>query len=146
MHMPRRLGNTLTGLKEKADVFALMGKVHYYEYQHNYSGALETVNQVIVSFPGFLPAFIKNMKLLLTLQDWEQTVDTSQRLLQKDKNNLEALRMLTLHSLCREGDFTESVNQLSNLISSLVTQEPHSQELFYRMSFAFTRVVLSGAS
>uniref|UniRef100_A0A4W5JEK9 Tetratricopeptide repeat protein 21A/21B N-terminal ARM repeat domain-containing protein n=1 Tax=Hucho hucho TaxID=62062 RepID=A0A4W5JEK9_9TELE len=81
--------------------------VHYYEYQHNYSGALETVNQVIVSFPGFLPAFIKNMKLLLTLQDWEQTVDTSQRLLQKDKNNLEALRMLTLHSLCREGDFTE---------------------------------------
>uniref|UniRef100_A0A674F6B1 Tetratricopeptide repeat protein 21A/21B N-terminal ARM repeat domain-containing protein n=1 Tax=Salmo trutta TaxID=8032 RepID=A0A674F6B1_SALTR len=63
------------GLKEKADIFALMGKAHYYEYQHNYSGALETVNQVIVSFPGFLPAFIKNMKLLLTLQNWQQTVD-----------------------------------------------------------------------
>uniref|UniRef100_A0A4W5LJJ5 Tetratricopeptide repeat domain 21B n=1 Tax=Hucho hucho TaxID=62062 RepID=A0A4W5LJJ5_9TELE len=95
------------GLKEKADVFTLMGKAHYYEYRHNYSGALETVNQVIVSFPGFLPAFIKKMKLLLTLQDWEQTVDAAQRLLQRDKNNLEALRMLALHSLCREGDITE---------------------------------------
>lgn len=29
------------------------------------------------------------------------------RLLQKDKNSLEALRMLALHSLCRDGDVTE---------------------------------------
>lgn len=29
------------------------------------------------------------------------------RLLQRDKNNLEALRMLALHSLCRNGDITE---------------------------------------
>ncbi|KAL0963799.1 hypothetical protein UPYG_G00313730 [Umbra pygmaea] len=128
------------GLKEKSDVFALMGKAHYYEYRQNYSGALETVNQVIVSFPGFLPAFIKKMTLLLALQDWEQTVDAAQRLLQRDKNNLEALRMLALHSLCREGDIVEAVNQLSNLVSNLDTQEHHSPDLFYKMSLVFTRV------
>uniref|UniRef100_A0A6Q2X1F0 Tetratricopeptide repeat domain 21B n=1 Tax=Esox lucius TaxID=8010 RepID=A0A6Q2X1F0_ESOLU len=66
------------GLREKAEVFSLMGKAHYYEYRQNYSGALETVNQVIVSFPGFLPAFIKKMTLLLALQDWEQTIDAAQ--------------------------------------------------------------------
>ncbi|KAK6310124.1 hypothetical protein J4Q44_G00200050 [Coregonus suidteri] len=71
------------GLKEKADVFALMGKAHYYEYLQNISRALETVNQVIVRFPGFLPAFIKKMKFLLTLQDWEQTVDAAQRLAER---------------------------------------------------------------
>ncbi|KTG00499.1 hypothetical protein cypCar_00025844, partial [Cyprinus carpio] len=94
-------------LKEKSDIFALMGKVHYYEFRQNYSGALETINQVIVSYPSFLPALAKKMKLLLTLQDWEQTIDAAQRLLQRDKNNLEALRMLALHSLCREGDAGE---------------------------------------
>uniref|UniRef100_A0A671SK95 Tetratricopeptide repeat protein 21B-like n=1 Tax=Sinocyclocheilus anshuiensis TaxID=1608454 RepID=A0A671SK95_9TELE len=94
-------------LKEKSNIFALMGKVHYYEFRQNYSGALETINQVIVSYPSFLPALVKKMKLLLTLQDWEQTVDAAQRLLQRDKNNLEALRMLALHSLCREGDVGE---------------------------------------
>ncbi|XP_041858520.1 tetratricopeptide repeat protein 21B isoform X2 [Melanotaenia boesemani] len=128
------------GLKERADVFALMGKAHYYEYRQNYSGALEMVNQVIVSCPGFLPALIKKMKLLLSLQDWDQTIDAAHRLLQKDKNNLEALRMLALHSLCRDGDITEAVKQLSNLISSLEMLEPHNPELFYRMSLAFTRV------
>uniref|UniRef100_A0A672QNB8 Tetratricopeptide repeat protein 21B-like n=1 Tax=Sinocyclocheilus grahami TaxID=75366 RepID=A0A672QNB8_SINGR len=99
-------------LKEKSDIFALMGKVHYYEFRQNYSGALETINQVIVSYPSFLPALVKKMKLLLTLQDWEQTIDAAQRLLQRDKNNLEALRMLALHSLCREGDVGEvALNQ-----------------------------------
>uniref|UniRef100_A0A671XG33 Tetratricopeptide repeat domain 21B n=1 Tax=Sparus aurata TaxID=8175 RepID=A0A671XG33_SPAAU len=130
------------GLKERPDVFALMGKAQYYEYRQNFSGALEMVNQVIVSFPGFLPALIKKMNLLLSLQDWEQTIDAAHRLLQKDENNLEALRMLALHSLCRDGDITEvkSVKQLSNLISSLEILEPHNPELFYRMSLAFTRV------
>ncbi|XP_004081785.1 tetratricopeptide repeat protein 21B [Oryzias latipes] len=128
------------GLKEGANVFALMGKAQYYEYRQNYSGALEIVNQIIVSSPGFLPALIKKMKLMLSLQNWDQTVDTADRLLQKDKNNLEALRMLALHSVCRDGDFTEAAKMLSNLMSSLDILEPNNPELFYRMSLAFTRV------
>ncbi|XP_015214562.1 tetratricopeptide repeat protein 21B isoform X1 [Lepisosteus oculatus] len=128
------------GLKEKADVFALMGKVQYFELRQNYSGALETVNQIIVNFPGFLPAFIKKMKLLLHLQDWEQTVEAAHRILQKDRNNLEALRMLALHSLCREGDVNECLNHLTNLVGNLERHEPNNYELFYRMSLAFTRV------
>ncbi|KAK3569226.1 hypothetical protein QTP86_026513 [Hemibagrus guttatus] len=126
-------------LKEKINIFALMGKVQYNEVRQNYSGALETVNQVIVSYPSFTPALVKKMKLLLNLQDWEQTVDAAQRLLQKERSNLEGLRMLALHSLCREGDFGESEKQLVNLISNLDSQEPNNPELLYRMSLAFTR-------
>uniref|UniRef100_A0AAY4BBA0 Tetratricopeptide repeat domain 21B n=1 Tax=Denticeps clupeoides TaxID=299321 RepID=A0AAY4BBA0_9TELE len=95
------------GLKDNNSILALMGKVEYYEFRQNYSGALETVNQVIVSYPGFLPALIKKMRLFLTLQDWEQAVDEARRLLQRDKNNLDALRMLALQSVCREGNTTE---------------------------------------
>ncbi|XP_041120641.1 tetratricopeptide repeat protein 21B [Polyodon spathula] len=128
------------GMKDGIDVFGMMGKAQYYEFRQNYSGALETVNQVIVAFPNFLPAFIKKMKLFLTLQDWEQTVEAAQRLLQKDENNLEALRMLALYSLCSKGNIDESITQVSNLVGSLDRFEPHNAELFYRMSLAFTRV------
>uniref|UniRef100_A0A1A7XPQ6 Tetratricopeptide repeat domain 21B n=1 Tax=Iconisemion striatum TaxID=60296 RepID=A0A1A7XPQ6_9TELE len=127
-------------LKEKADVFALMGKAHYNEYRQNYSVALEIVNQAIVSFSEFPPALIKKMKLLLTLQDWDQTIDAAHRLLQKDKNNLEAQQMLALHSLCRDGNVVEAAKQITNLINSLEFLEPHNPNLFYRMSVAFTRV------
>uniref|UniRef100_A0A8C5SQE6 Tetratricopeptide repeat domain 21B n=1 Tax=Laticauda laticaudata TaxID=8630 RepID=A0A8C5SQE6_LATLA len=95
------------GLQNGNDIFALMGKAQYFEARQNYSGALETVNQIIANFPRFLPAFIKKMKLQLALQDWEQSVETAQRLLQKDALNLDALKMEAVHYLCREGNIPE---------------------------------------
>uniref|UniRef100_A0A8C3RN42 Tetratricopeptide repeat protein 21B n=1 Tax=Chelydra serpentina TaxID=8475 RepID=A0A8C3RN42_CHESE len=67
------------GMQDGNDPFALLGKAQYFEVRQNYSGALETVNQIIANFPDFLPAFIKKMKLQLALQDWEQAVETAQR-------------------------------------------------------------------
>uniref|UniRef100_A0A8C5BGI6 Tetratricopeptide repeat domain 21B n=1 Tax=Gadus morhua TaxID=8049 RepID=A0A8C5BGI6_GADMO len=112
------------GLKEKADVFALMGKAQYFQYRQNYSGSLEVISQVIAGAPGFLPAAIKKMKLLLSLQDWEQTIDAAHSLLQKDVNNLEALRMLALHSLCRDGDISEVSAPICRL--TLTPPPPHT--------------------
>uniref|UniRef100_A0A668AXT2 Tetratricopeptide repeat domain 21B n=1 Tax=Myripristis murdjan TaxID=586833 RepID=A0A668AXT2_9TELE len=115
------------GLKERADVFALMGKAQYYEYRQNYSGALETVNQVIVSFPGFLPALIKKMKLLLSLQDWEQTIDAAHRF---------GSYYQIIHIHKRQGLF-----HLANLISSLDILEPHNSD-FDLLQFFFLIVSL----
>uniref|UniRef100_A0A4W2GQJ0 Tetratricopeptide repeat protein 21B n=1 Tax=Bos indicus x Bos taurus TaxID=30522 RepID=A0A4W2GQJ0_BOBOX len=92
------------GLQDGNDIFALLGKAQCLEMRQNYSGALETVNEIIMNFPSFLPAFVKKMKLQLALQDWDQTVETAQRLMLQDNQNLEALRMLALYYLCREGD------------------------------------------
>lgn len=69
----------LAGHVHPGRLFSSLFQAQYYEYRQNYSGALEIINQVIVSFPGFLPAFIRKMKLLLSLQDWEQTVDAAHR-------------------------------------------------------------------
>ncbi|XP_051938741.1 tetratricopeptide repeat protein 21B-like isoform X1 [Hippocampus zosterae] len=128
------------GLKDGPDAFVLMGKVQYFEYCQNYSGALEVVNKAIASFPGFIPALVKKMTLFLNLQDWEQTTEAAVRVLQMDTNNLDALCMLTLHALCINGDIVESTKHLSNLMKSLDLQEPHNPELAYRMSLAFSRV------
>ncbi|XP_019409134.1 PREDICTED: tetratricopeptide repeat protein 21B [Crocodylus porosus] len=126
-------------MQEGIDVFALLGKAQYFEIRQNYSGALETVNQIIANFPHFLPAFIKKMKLQLALQDWEQAVETAQRLLQKDALNLEAIRMEALHYLCREGNLTEATARLGDLIHALEKLEPHNPQLFCKMALAFSR-------
>ncbi|XP_061308433.1 tetratricopeptide repeat protein 21B isoform X2 [Pezoporus flaviventris] len=126
-------------LQEGNDVFALLGKAQYFEVRQNFSGALETVNQIIANFPNFIPAFIKKMKLQLALQDWEQTVETAHRLLQKDALNLEAIRMEALHYLCREGNISEASARLRDLIKALDRLEPHNSELFCKMALAFSR-------
>lgn len=61
------------------DINALLGKAKYLESRHNFTGALEQINQLIVTFPGFLPALIEKMKLQLNLQDWDQAIETAQR-------------------------------------------------------------------
>uniref|UniRef100_A0A8C5SQZ9 Tetratricopeptide repeat domain 21B n=1 Tax=Laticauda laticaudata TaxID=8630 RepID=A0A8C5SQZ9_LATLA len=127
------------GLQNGNDIFALMGKAQYFEARQNYSGALETVNQIIANFPRFLPAFIKKMKLQLALQDWEQSVETAQRLLQKDALNLDALKMEAVHYLCREGNIPEASSRLKDLISALDQLEPQNPPLFCKIALVFSR-------
>ncbi|XP_073401888.1 tetratricopeptide repeat protein 21B-like isoform X3 [Dendrobates tinctorius] len=67
------------GQNDDTDVFAMMGKAHYYGLRQNYSGALEVVNKILASHPSFTPALIKKMSLQLALKDWEQTVETALR-------------------------------------------------------------------
>ncbi|KFZ59503.1 Tetratricopeptide repeat protein 21B, partial [Antrostomus carolinensis] len=116
-------------LQEGNDVFALLGKAQYFEVRHNYSGALETVNQIIANFPNFI----------LALQDWEQAVETAHRLLEKDALNLEAIRMEALHFLCREGNLSEASARLGDLIKALDRLEPRNSQLFCKMALAFSR-------
>uniref|UniRef100_A0A8C0RP99 Tetratricopeptide repeat protein 21B n=1 Tax=Canis lupus familiaris TaxID=9615 RepID=A0A8C0RP99_CANLF len=126
-------------LQDGNDIFALLGKAQCLEMHQNYSGALEAVNQIIVNFPSFLPAFIKKMKLQLALQDWDQTVETAQRLMLQDNQNVEALRILALYYLCREGDIEKAATKLENLESALDAMEPQNGQLFYKITLAFSR-------
>ena len=61
------------------DLDGLLGKAKYLEMRHNYSGALEFVNQAVVSFAQFPGVLVEKMKLQLAMQDWEQTVETAHR-------------------------------------------------------------------
>ena len=58
---------------------ALFGKAKYYLLRYNFSHCLDTLNTAVASYPGFLPALVEKMKAQLTLQDWEQTVETAHR-------------------------------------------------------------------
>ncbi|XP_066301202.1 tetratricopeptide repeat protein 21B-like [Branchiostoma lanceolatum] len=128
------------GMSSSQDAFALLGKAEYYGMRHNYTGALEVVNQAIVAFPSFLPALVEKMRLQLALQDWEQTIETAQRVQAKDSTCLEAHRMLVLHMLCREGSYSEASNKLGELIQYLDRFEPQNPYLYMDMSQAFCRL------
>ncbi|XP_074159318.1 tetratricopeptide repeat protein 21B [Sminthopsis crassicaudata] len=127
------------GIQDGNDIFAMLGKAHYLEIRQNYSGALETMNQITLNLPSFLPAFVKKMKLQLALQDWDQAVETAQRIIQQDNQNVESLRMLALYHLCREGNIQEATNKLGDLIRALDIMEPHNAQLFYNMALTFCR-------
>ena len=44
-------------------------------------------------YPWFLPALVEKARLLLILNDWDQALETAQRILAQDAQNIEALRL-----------------------------------------------------
>ncbi|XP_033624164.1 tetratricopeptide repeat protein 21B-like isoform X1 [Asterias rubens] len=122
------------------NVEALIGKSRYFTLRHNYSGALDLINQAVVSYPGFMPALIEKMRLLMALQDWEQTVETAQRALSQQSSCIEAVRMEILYLLCREGNYEEAVQRLGELIQLLDRFEPKNAYIFWHLSLVYCRV------
>ena len=61
-----------------------MGKIEYFKMKNNFTGALEISNQLIVMYPDFYPGLMEKMRVLIALQDWEQAMETSQRVFQAD--------------------------------------------------------------
>ncbi|XP_071825631.1 tetratricopeptide repeat protein 21B-like isoform X2 [Apostichopus japonicus] len=119
---------------------AMMGKSKLFFLRHNYSGALELINEVVVSFPGFMPALVEKMRLQLALQDWEQTIDTAQRALTQDSNCLEALRLEILHFLCRDGSYDEASARLGELIQLLDRFEPKNPDIYLDYCQTYARL------
>ncbi|XP_065838597.1 tetratricopeptide repeat protein 21B-like [Oscarella lobularis] len=125
---------------EETFLDALLGKAKYFETKFNYSGALECVNKAVVSYPGLVPALVEKMKLQLCLQEWEQSVETAQRILGFDSHCIDAVRMLILHMLCQEGRHNEAAAKLGDLIELVDRFEGKNHNLYYSLSKTFSRV------
>ncbi|XP_067908211.1 tetratricopeptide repeat protein 21B-like [Heterodontus francisci] len=128
------------GLQDSTDIFGLVGKVCYLQKKQNFLIGLETVNQIIAKSPAFLPALILKMKLFLAQNNWDQTLETAQRIMLKDGTNVDALLILCLHALCKEGDQAEAENYVKQLISALEKREPQNPKLYQRVAVLLSRM------
>ncbi|XP_048474316.1 tetratricopeptide repeat protein 21B-like [Rhincodon typus] len=136
----KAIGYLKEGLRDSKDIFGLMGKVCYLQKEQNFMIALETINQIIATTPTFMPALILKMKLLLAQNNWDQTLETAQRIMLKDGTNVDALLILCLHALCKEGDQTEAENYVKQLISALEKREPQNPKLYQRVAVLLSRL------
>ncbi|CAH2281962.1 tetratricopeptide repeat 21A [Pelobates cultripes] len=113
------------------DIFGIIGKATCFTMQQNYSEALGLVNQIIVNFPHFIPAHTLKMKLSLAQQDWDQTLEMAQRILSKDSTNIDALQILCIYCLAREGNLEKALTHVKDLLISLDSVEPRNPVLHY---------------
>ncbi|XP_055985151.1 tetratricopeptide repeat protein 21A [Sorex fumeus] len=128
------------GIQDNKDVLGMMGKATYFLMQQNYTGALEVVNQITVASGAFLPALVLKMRLFLAQQDWEQAMETANRILEKDESNIDACQTLALHALAREGDTALSARLIRNLIKALETREPQNPHLYLKKILVVSRL------
>ncbi|KAI5106513.1 tetratricopeptide repeat protein 21A isoform X4, partial [Silurus meridionalis] len=93
-----------SGIFDIKNVFGLMGKIEFFMARQKESYALNIVNQIIASYPDFIPALVLKMNIFMALHNWEHTTEVAERILEIDAHNLKALQMLSIISAAKDGD------------------------------------------
>lgn len=122
------------------EIDALIGKIEYFKTRNNFSGALELANQLVVMYPEFYPGLMEKMRILIALQDWDQTIETSVRVFQFDSQNIEALNFSILNCICRETNYDQANEYITQLIQALDRLEPKNPYLYAQFAKCYSRL------
>jgi tetratricopeptide (TPR) repeat protein len=117
----------------------MLGKAKVYEKTKKYDLALETLSEIAIQNKDFFPALLEKTKIHMVNGDWEQAVETVQKVLIKDKTNVEGLRIYCFFLLTRENDIEFVCEKLDDLISAMKQNETRNSDLFYNMAKLFAR-------
>lgn len=148
--------------QSKRDLEAMMGCARYYELQGKYTDALDSLNQTIVLYHWFHPALSEKAKVLVRMGDWDQAFDTAERVRSSDAYDIEALRIMLLHSLLRSpsgsaggnsmlgsshedtdhtiGSTKRIVKLIKVLLESLDRHEPQNARLYFECAKPLARL------
>lgn len=70
---------------------ALIGKSRYLTLKSNFSNALDVISEAVVTFPKSTHALIEKVRLQIMLQEWENAMETCQRILTLEHDCIEAV-------------------------------------------------------
>jgi len=113
----------------KKDLEALMGKAFFHRSMSQYEESLQLLDQAIVAYSWFVPALVEKAKLLVLLQRWDQALETAERVLQQDPNDIGSLKVTVLYRLTREANSELALSSLQQLCDSVERFEPENTEL-----------------
>lgn len=117
----------------------MLGRAKVYEKVKKYDVALEILSEVTVTFKNFNPALIEKAKIHIFNGDWDQALETIQKVLLDERQNVEALRIYIFYLLSRETDLELVLEKMNDLMEAMRVQEPKNAELYYNLSKLFAR-------
>eukprot|EP01062_Namystynia_karyoxenos_P029524 TRINITY_DN22164_c0_g1_i1.p1 TRINITY_DN22164_c0_g1~~TRINITY_DN22164_c0_g1_i1.p1 ORF type:complete len:1333 (+),score=623.83 TRINITY_DN22164_c0_g1_i1:88-4086(+) len=130
-----------------ADVDAALGRVAYLRHKRQHREAVDQLNQLIAACRNdevLKPITIEKAKVLIEMGEWDQAADTTQRLLHKDKDNVQALMLIVLYLLVIECRFSVAANNMQDLVRALDVHEPKTHRLYHYITRTVSR--LSGGN
>lgn len=129
-------GNTSSG----GSMDALLGQVRYHQLNGDFEAAMAVLNRLAVAYPHLNVPLIEKMRTQLANWSWDHAMDTAQRILAIEANNIEALRTRCLILVCRDGNAgAEAVRTLRLLFEAVGKLEPANGTLNASIGSMFAR-------
>lgn len=119
---------------------ASLGQFKYHQLNNDFETAISVLNQLSVRYPDLNVPLVEKMKTQLASWNWEQSLETSARILNLEPTNIEALRVKVLVLICRDGNYKAGATALQYLFSSMAKVEPSNCDLYLHIAQLFSRV------
>ncbi|ETN01426.1 hypothetical protein PPTG_17215, partial [Phytophthora nicotianae INRA-310] len=85
-----------------------LGMTKYFDLKKTYPRALEFCDELTVQFPWFKHSLSEKALVLLKMGNWDQCMDSVERALSENSRDIEALRIMVLLLLSRDGRAREA--------------------------------------
>jgi len=118
---------------------AMLGRAKFYEKAKKYDVALEILSEVSIAFKSFNTSLIEKSKIHIFNGDWEQALETIQKVMIEERQNVEALRIYIFYLLSRETDIDFVLEKMTDLMEAMRVMEPKNGELYYNLARLFAR-------
>ncbi|KAF4150574.1 Tetratricopeptide repeat [Phytophthora infestans] len=125
---------------DRKDAELVLGMAKYFDVKKAYPRALESYDELTVQFPWFKHSLSEKALVLLKMGSWDQCMDSVERVLSENAHDIEALRIMILLLLSREGRAREAAERIRELLEALKRVEPANPELFCEISRCTARV------
>ncbi|XP_046833910.1 tetratricopeptide repeat protein 21B-like isoform X2 [Vespa crabro] len=119
---------------------ALMGTARYKQYCGDHTGAISILNSLIVHYPKLSFPLVEKLANQLAMKDWEQVLETANRILTIDPNNLDAIKAHCVVALCKDGEYNESLKHLQLFLRNLILVEAKNIDLLVRNIKLFSSI------
>jgi hypothetical protein len=77
-------------------------------------------------YPWFTAALAEKAMILTASREWDQALDTAQRVLDIEADNLDALQIVAVHAFTQESQPHDAIQKLEDFDRCLLAKEPSS--------------------
>ncbi|XP_014296947.1 tetratricopeptide repeat protein 21B [Microplitis demolitor] len=122
-------------------LIVLLGTAKQYELNESHDQAILILNALIVRYPKICIPLIEKMYNQLALKDWDQVIETANRILSIDTNNLDGIKAKTVVIFIRDGDYTTGSKDIQLFFRNLMLAEQKNIEIITKNIKLFTCII-----
>ncbi|XP_076761732.1 tetratricopeptide repeat protein 21B [Xylocopa sonorina] len=126
--------------QDPKNVNALLGSAKYKQQHGDYAGAILTLNSLIVRYPKLCLPLIEKLYNQLAMKDWDQVLETANRILSIDSNNLDAVKAHAFVNICRDGNYNEGSKHLQLFLRNMTVTEAKNVTVLVNNVQLFSRI------
>lgn len=122
------------------NIDASLALVRFYQRSREFDAALSVINKLSIRFPELSILLIEKMDLQMSALDWDNSLDTSIRVINMESFNVAALRTKGVLHIVRESNIKAGKVTLQQLLASVERIEPGNHRLLMEICQLFSRI------